>query len=71
MHLERNVSGLLSALEDNGIVVPPSNSPETNRISDKPNGKADSVRWRELNGRHSEGEEIEAVRRALARLTTR
>ncbi len=63
--LERNVNGLLNALEDNGIFVPASgvlDSYTESAVPAKQNVGENGVRLRELNGRGSDGEDYEPVR---------
>lgn len=67
MYLERNVSGLVNTLEDNGIVIP-AHSPEKDREAapgmpgpGKQNGISNGVKYRNGNGRASDGEDVEAV----------
>ena len=55
--LERSVNGLVATLEENGFVAQASSvSPEKNAIH-----AVNSTQRRDLNGRYSDGEEIEQV----------
>ncbi|WWD18066.1 hypothetical protein CI109_102513 [Kwoniella shandongensis] len=65
IHIERDHSRLLSALEENGIVVPSPNSAEVRGIPGMENSRGGlsrggSLRWRDFKERVEEGDEAES-----------